>query len=137
MLQSLKHNGNILEHIYSIVMAFKKSGNMGQILVVAGNSSGYNRNQTGVGGETNSISMFNWQYELQKKLQNSTVINYTDSQLPSIQENANNNGHMIAHDNTTSFTQPTANASGAAIPQRQIPQDNSSGGSGGVIPSNH
>ena len=58
---------------------------MGQIVVVAGNSSGYNRNQTGVGGETNSISMFNWQYELQKKLQNSTVINYTDSQLPSIQ----------------------------------------------------
>ena len=110
---------------------------MGQILVVAGNSSGYNRNQTGVGGETNSISMFNWQYELQKKLQNSTVINYTDSQLPSIQESTNNNGHMIAHDNTTSFTQPTANASGAAIPQRQIPQDNSSGGSGGVIPSNH
>ena len=33
---------------------------------------------------------------------------------------------MVAHDNTTSFTQPTANASGVAIPQRQIPQDNSS-----------
>ena len=85
---------------------------------------------------TESVSMFDWQYELQKRLQNSTVINYTDSQLPSIQRSTtNNSGHMVAHDNTTSFTQPTANASGAAIPQRQIPQDNSSGG--GVIPSNH
>ena len=43
---------------------------------------------------------------------------------------------MIAHDNTTSFTQPTANASGAAIPEHRLPHDNNRGGGGG-IPSNH
>jgi nitrite reductase (NO-forming) len=116
----------------------EERGNMGQIVVVAGNSSGYNRNQTGVGGETNSISMFNWQYELQKRLQNPTIINYSDSQLTAIQRSTdNNNNHMIAHDNTTSFTQPTANASGAAIPEHRLPHDNNSRGGGGVIPSNH
>lgn len=103
----------------------EERGNMGQILVVAGNSSGYNNNnnsnQTLASNEANSTSMFDWQYELQKKLQNSTVINYPDSQLTAIQRSANNTGHTIAHDNTTSFTQPTANASGAAIPERQFP----------------
>jgi plastocyanin len=114
----------------------EERGNMGQIVVVAGNSSGYNRNQTGVGGETNSISMLNWQYELQKKLQNPTIINYSDAQLTAIQGSTNNNSnHMVAHDNTTSFTQPTANASGAAIPEHRLPHDNNRGG--GVIPSNH
>jgi plastocyanin len=116
----------------------EERGNMGQIVVVAGNSSGYNRNQTGVGGETNSISMLNWQYELQKKLQNPTIINYSDAQLTAIQGSTNNNSnHMVAHDNTTSFKQPTANASGAAIPEHRLPHDNNRGGGGGVIPSNH
>ena len=117
----------------------EERGNMGQIVVVAGNSSGYNRNQTGVGGETNSISMFNWQYELQKKLQNPTIINYSDAQLTAIQGSTkNNSNHMVGHDNTTSFTQPTANASGAAIPEHRLPHDNNrGGGGGGVIPSNH
>ena len=82
--------------------------------------------------------MFNWQYELQKRLQNPTIINYSDSQLTAIQRSTdNNNNHMIAHDNTTSFTQPTANASGAAIPEHRLPHDNNSRGGGGVIPSNH
>jgi nitrite reductase (NO-forming) len=101
----------------------EERGNMGQILVVAGNSSENtdNSNQTLEGNETNSTSMFDWQYDLQKKLQNSTVINYPDSQLTATQRSANNNGHMIAHDNTTSFTQPTANGSGTAIPERQLP----------------
>jgi plastocyanin len=39
---------------------------------------------------------------------------------------------MIAHDNTTTFTQPTANASGASIPEDQLPHGNNRGG---VTPS--
>ena len=110
---------------------------MGQIVVVAGNSSGYNRsNQTGAGSETNNISMFDWQYELQNTLQKPRIVNYTDAQLTGIQQSTNNNGHMISHDNTTSFTEPIANASGAPIPEHRLPHDNNRSG-GGVMPSNH
>jgi nitrite reductase (NO-forming) len=115
----------------------EERGNMGQIVVVAGNSSGYNRsNQTGADSETNNISMFDWQYELQNRLQKPRIVNYTDAQLTGIQQSTNNNGHMISHDNTTSFTEPIANASGAPIPEHRLPHDNNRSG-GGVMPSNH
>jgi hypothetical protein len=104
---------------------------MGQIVVAAANSSGNNNNnnnQTVAASEIRSTSMFDWQYELQKKLQNSTIINYTDAQLTAAQRSANNNSHMVAHDNTTSFTQPTANASGTPIPEHRLPHENNSTG---------
>jgi FtsP/CotA-like multicopper oxidase with cupredoxin domain len=107
----------------------EERGNMGQI-VIAGNSNendDNNNNQTGAGNETRtSTSMFDWQYELQKRLQNPRIINYPDAQLTAIQGSTNNNSRTIAHDNTTSFTQPTANASGAAIPEHRLPHDNNS-----------
>ena len=113
----------------------EERGNMGQILVVAGNSTeNGNDNQTGADNETrNSTSMFDWQYQLQKKLQNPRIVNYSDAELTGIQRSANNN--TIAHDNITTFTQPTANASGATIPAHGLPHDNNSSTSG-AIPSN-
>jgi plastocyanin len=41
---------------------------------------------------------------------------------------------LIAHDDITTFAQPTANASGATIPEHKLSHE---GNSGGVIPSNH
>ena len=99
---------------------------MGQIVVSENNN---NSNQAAEGNETTgSISMIDWQYELQKKLQNPTIINYTDAQLTAINGNTSDHGGMIAHDNTTTFTQPTANASGASIPEDQLSHGNNRGG---------
>jgi nitrite reductase (NO-forming) len=109
----------------------EERGNMGQIVVAGSSIENNNDSQTGAGSETRSTSMFDWQYQLQKRLQNSRIINYSDAQLTAIQESTNNNSQMIAHDNTTSFTRPTANASGAAIPEHRLPHDNNSAG---VIP---
>src|SRR5215203_6435663 len=67
-----------------------------------------------------------------KKLQNPTIINYTDAQLTAINGSTTDHGGMIAHDNTTTFRQPTANASGSSIPEDQLSNGNNSRG---VIPS--
>jgi nitrite reductase (NO-forming) len=73
--------------------------------------------------------MFEFQYELQKSLQNPKVVNYSDAELGSIQENIQTTDNAIAHDNITTFTQPTANASEATIPQHRLPhQSNTSSG---------
>ena len=126
-----KYPGTYLFHSHGFL---EERGNMGQIVVAATNSSGSNNtnhNQTVAGSEIRSTSMFDWQYELQRKLQNPTITNYTDAQLTAAQaaqRSANNNSHMVSHDNTTSFTQPTANASGAAIPEHQLSHENNSTG---------
>jgi nitrite reductase (NO-forming) len=121
-----KYPGTYLFHSHGFQ---EERGNMGQILVAAGNSSGNGNNQLteASNGTKRSTSMFDWQYELQKKLQNPTIINYTDDQLTAIQGSTNNNSGMIAHDNTTTFTQPTTNASGAAIGEYEPLHDNNNG----------
>ncbi|HKH86142.1 MAG TPA: multicopper oxidase domain-containing protein [Nitrososphaera sp.] len=125
--------GTYLFHSHGFL---EERGNMGQIVVAENNhEDNNNNNQTVTGNEIRrSTSMFDWQYELQKKLQNPTIINYTDAQLAGIRGSIDNNSGLVAHDNTTSFAQPTANATGAAIPEHQLQHaDNSSG----VIPSNY
>jgi plastocyanin len=106
---------------------------MGQIVVAENINENNNSSQAARGNETTgSISMIDWQYELQKNLQNPTIINYTDAQLTAITGSTTDHGGMIAHDNTTTFTQPTANASGSSIPEDQLSNGNNSRG---VIPS--
>ena len=125
-----KDAGTYLFHSHGFL---EERGNMGQIVVAENINENNNSNQAARGNETTSISMFDWQYELQKKLQNPTIINYTDTQLTAINGSTNNPGGRIAHDNTTSFAQPTANATGAALPEHELQHGNNSSG---VIPSN-
>src|SRR5215216_2698913 len=122
--------GTYLFHSHGFL---EERGNMGQIVVAENINENNNSNQGARGnGTTTSISMFDWQYELQKKLQHPTIINYTDAQLTAITGSTTDHGGMIAHDNTTTFTQPTANASGSSIPEDQLSNGNNSRG---VIPS--
>jgi nitrite reductase (NO-forming) len=123
-----EHPGTYLFHSHGFQ---EERGNMGQIVVVGeensnkSNSSNDTINQTTSGSEArNSMSMFDWQYELQKKLQNPRIVNYTDAQLAGIPtHNNSNNSNRAAHDNITTFTHPTANASGAPIPKHRLPND--------------
>ena len=120
-----KYPGTYLFHSHGLV---EERGNMGQIVVAAGNTSqnNNNNNQKVADNEIRSTSMFDWQYGLQKRLQKPTIVNYTDAQLTGIQGSTNNNSGLIAHDNTTTFTQPTANASGATIPEHQPSHESNS-----------
>ncbi|MDQ3836893.1 MAG: multicopper oxidase domain-containing protein, partial [Thermoproteota archaeon] len=120
----------------------EERGNMGQIVVAENynhnqnydaNNNNNNNNPAVVTSKTNSTSMFDWQYQIQKKLQNPRIINYSDTELAGTPKN--NHGNMIAHDNITTFTHPTTNASGTPIPEHPIPQDNDNRG-GGPMPSN-
>jgi nitrite reductase (NO-forming) len=122
-----KYPGTYLFHSHGFL---EERGNMGQIVVSENvNENNNNSNQAAQGNETTrSISMIDWQYELQKKLQNPTIINYTDAQLTAINGSTSDHSGMIAHDNTTTFTQPTANASGASIPEDQLSYGNNRGG---------
>jgi hypothetical protein len=70
--------------------------------------------------------MFEWQYQLQKTLQHPRIINYSDAQISGIQRDNKSNSDMVAHGNTTTIRQPTANASGAAIPEHQLQHDTNS-----------
>lgn len=119
-----KYPGTYLFHSHGFL---EERGNMGQIVVAEDNND---NNQTVRGNETTtSTSMFDWQYSIQKKLQNPTIINYTDAQLTAIiGSTTTEHGGTIAHDNTTTFTQPTANASGASIPEDQLSHGNNRGG---------
>jgi nitrite reductase (NO-forming) len=125
-----EYPGTYLFHSHGFL---EERGNMGQIVVAENINEINNSSQAALGnGTTGSISMIDWQYELQKKLQNSTIINYTDAQLTAINGSTTDHGGMIAHDNTTTFRQPTANASGSSIPEDQLSHGNNSSG---VIPS--
>jgi nitrite reductase (NO-forming) len=127
-----KYPGTYLFHSHGFQ---EERGNMGQIVVAENHNQNYdaNNNQVVVTNKTNSTSMFDWQYQIQKKLQNPRVINYSDTEL--VGAPRNNHGSMIAHDNTTTFTQPTTNASRTPIREPPIPQENDSGGRG-PMPSN-
>jgi nitrite reductase (NO-forming) len=121
-----KDPGTYLFHSHGFL---EERGNMGQIVVAENINEINNSSQAALGnGTTGSISMIDWQYELQKKLQNSTIINYTDAQLTAINGSTTDHGGMIAHDNTTTFRQPTANASGSSIPEDQLSHGNNSSG---------
>ena len=121
-----KYPGTYLFHSHGFL---EERGNMGQIVVAENINEINNSSQAALGnGTTGSISMIDWQYELQKKLQNSTIINYTDAQLTAINGSTTDHGGMIAHDNTTTFRQPTANASGSSIPEDQLSHGNNSSG---------
>src|SRR5215210_808936 len=120
-----KYPGTYLFHSHGFL---EERGNMGQIVVAENINDNNNSNQTARGNGTTSISMIDWQYELQKKLQNPTIINYTDAQLTAINGSTTAHGGMIAHDDTTTFRQPTANASGASIPEDQLSHGSNRGG---------
>lgn len=140
-----KYPGTYLFHSHGIQ---EERGNMGQIVVA---ENGQNNNQPGADNDTgtssSSISMFDWQYQIQKKLQNPRIINYSDAELTAAQGDMskNNNSHMMVHDNTTTYTEPTANASKANIQEQQQhrqphnsnnDESSSSGGGGGGAPGN-
>jgi plastocyanin len=108
---------------------------MGQIMLAENPNENGNNNQQGAGNEIRSTSMFDWQYQLQKTLQNPRIINYSDAQLSGIQRDNNSNSDMIAHDNTTTITHPTANANGAAIAEHPLQHDTDNR-SGSVIANN-
>ena len=116
-----KYPGTYLFHSHGIQ---EERGNMGQI-VVAENGE-YNNNQSSAAnGIEKSISMFDWQYQIQKKLQNPNIINYSDAELTGTQGNKiNRNSDMMVHDNITTPTEPTANATGTHIPQSPLMDNN-------------
>lgn len=129
-----QYPGTYLFHSHGIQ---EEHGNMGQI-VVAENLDGNSNSQSMAANETGrSTSMFDWQYQIQKKLQNPRIINYSDAELTGIQRNNSNDSHMIVHDNTTTFTEPIANATGANIPEQQhgLPHNNNNRSDDGM-PSN-
>lgn len=83
-----KYPGTYLFHSHGIQ---EERGNMGQINVVSqNNTSGENPSMDGganakasnssSSSQGQSISMFDWQYDLQKKLQKPTIINYTEQE---------------------------------------------------------
>jgi nitrite reductase (NO-forming) len=96
-----QYPGTYLFHSHGIQ---EERGNMGQIVISEGNSTDSATNA--------SISMFDWQYQLQKTLQKPKIINYTQEELsaPAPSEHGS-----ITHDNTTTFTQPTANSTDTEI----------------------
>jgi len=100
----------------------EERGNMGQIYV-----SEDDGNQSAA-ALTQSISMFDWQYELQKQLQKPNITNYEEQVLNNAAnaarsaQAAGGHGHGLGHvlpadnpSNITTYVQPTANASGTRI----------------------
>jgi nitrite reductase (NO-forming) len=102
-----KYPGTYLFHSHGIQ---EERGNMGEIVVGSDNGQATVANQ--------SISMFDWQYELQKNLQKPKVINYTEEQLNVSKGQQLQNG-SITHDNTTTFIDPTANATDTKVPHEE------------------
>jgi nitrite reductase (NO-forming) len=115
-----KYPGTYLFHSHGIQ---EERGNIGQIYVSA---DGGNQSATGL---TESISMFDWQYELQKQLQKPNVTNYEEQVLNnaanaarSAQAAGGGHGHGLGQvlpadnpSNITTYVQPTANGSGTRI----------------------
>ena len=117
-----KYPGTYLFHSHGIQ---EERGNMGQIEV--------SENKTGA--LTESVSMFSWQYQLQKQLQKPKVINYEEGTLEDAARNAQPNGHG-AHgqqppadnaSNITTHSEPTANATGTKVNVTSSDSDSASG----------
>lgn len=115
-----KYPGTYLFHSHGIQ---EERGNMGQIFVSAADDG----NQSAA-ALTQSISMFDWQYELQKQLQKPNITNYEEQVLNNAANAARSAqaagghgaalGHVLPADNPsniTTYVQPTANASGTRI----------------------
>jgi nitrite reductase (NO-forming) len=108
-----KYPGTYLFHSHGIQ---EERGNMGQIEVSD------NGNQSAA--LTESVSMFDWQYELQKQLQKPKIINYEEQTLNDATKTVQAANHGSAHrnslptDNPSNITtqrDPTSNATGAKI----------------------
>ena len=94
-----KYPGTYLFHSHGIQ---EELGNMGQINVISGGGGNNNESKSNVSSTTTintttvmtdtttplteSISMFDWQYELQKKLQKPIVINYTQEEHKEVKD---------------------------------------------------
>lgn len=115
-----KYPGTYLFHSHGFQ---EERGNMGQIYVSAPDEG----NQSAA-SLTESISMFDWQYELQKQLQKPNITNYDEQVLNNAANAARSAqaagghgaalGHVLPADNPsniTTYVQPTANASGTRI----------------------
>ncbi len=108
-----KYPGTYLFHSHGIQ---EERGNMGQIEISD------NGNQSAA--LTESISMFDWQYELQKKLQKPKIMDHEEQMLNDAAKTVQADGHDSAHGNILSadnpsniitHRDPTSNATGAKI----------------------
>lgn len=116
-----KYPGTYLFHSHGIQ---EERGNMGQIEVSENKTTAL----------TESVSMFDWQYELQKQLQKPKVINYEEQTIEDAAKTAQLSGHG-AHGqppsdnppNITTYTEPTANATGTKINVTSSDTDGASG----------
>ena len=109
-----KYPGTYLFHSHGIQ---EERGNMGQIEISD------NGNQSAA--LTESISMFDWQYELQKKLQKPKIMDYEEQMLnDDAAKTVQADGHDSAHgnilpadnpSNIITHRDPTSNATGAKI----------------------
>lgn len=97
-----KYPGTYLFHSHGIQ---EERGNMGQIVV--------SDTDDGQSVTNASISMFEWQYQLQKSLQKPKITNYTEQELGGA--SASDQHGSMTHDNTTTFIQPTTNATHTEI----------------------
>ena len=113
-----KYPGTYLFHSHGFQ---EERGNIGQIYV----SDDGNQSAASL---TESISMFDWQYELQKQLQKPNITNYQEQVLNNAAnaartaQAAGGHGHELGQvlpadnpSNITTYVQPTANASGTRI----------------------
>jgi nitrite reductase (NO-forming) len=106
-----KYPGEYLFHSHGIQ---EERGNMGQIHVVDSNQANNSNNGSTLANNNSStaltnattttisagksVSMFDWQYELQNKLQKPKVFNYTDDELMGKSVAQNNNHGAVTHD---------------------------------------
>lgn len=118
-----EYPGTYLFHSHGIQ---EERGNMGQIVVSE------NEGSEGPLAINQTISMFDWQYQLQKELQKPKMINYTAEALSGVpkeeEQQRNNHGGAISHDNTTTFVEPTANATNTEIQNPHEQQSNDTSG---------
>lgn len=108
-----KYPGTYLFHSHGIQ---EERGNMGQIEI----SDNGNQSAT----LTESVSMFDWQYELQKQLQKPKIIDYEEQMLNDAEKTVQAVGHDSEHENSLpadnpsniiTHHDPTSNATGAKI----------------------
>ncbi len=120
-----KYPGVYLFHSHGIQ---EERGNMGQIYVRGDDDGNQSSTTTTAAALTESVSMFDWQYELQKQLQKPNVTNYEEQVLNNAANAAKTAQALGAHgadlgqvlpadnpSNITTYVHPTANASGTRI----------------------